>query len=142
MGYGITTTAIYGVSLNPDQSKKVYAALAELEQGTENQGVRVYVPDVLGRLSASLSHPLGMVAEDTDSRVESTCYEEGYEHSFGVVVAAKGYAGRDTSASFATKLNGNLSAHQAIFAAVVAPILAAAGLTALTPSIVIGSCTD
>lgn len=141
MGYGISTNAIFGVQLDPSQSKKLHQALLATAQADDYDGGHLCLYSLLGRISKKSACHIDLIAEDSDSRIHNTTYEDGFEHTFGVLVARKGYGARSTSQEFSAKMNEDLSAHKQAFNTVAAPILAAAGLGHLEPSLVIGSYT-
>ena len=151
MGYGISTNAIYGVFLSASESKLVRQAIENYVNNLpKTQDVLDVLDDEYGGDALSFfiysefsktGPNVSMIAEGSDSRIHNTTYEDGFEHSFGVVVANKGYGSHMDSKTFGQKLaQGPSVSDIALFNKVCAPVLAQAGITEV-PQMVVASYT-
>jgi hypothetical protein len=82
MGYANTTMAIYGIKLTKAQAKKIAETLEPICE--EGCGIYLETPDKYLQIE--------IFSENTDSRVHSLGYEDGYSHVFGINYASNGYA--------------------------------------------------
>ena len=83
MGYANTTMVIYGARLNDKEAKKVYEKLIETAAPDDEEGYLVGAKNVK------------MYSEQTDSRVDTLTYDEGYPHVIGANYASNGYGCSD-----------------------------------------------
>lgn len=151
MGYGISTNAVFGVFLSVDESKLVKQAIENyvknlpktqdvldvLDDEYDGDAVSFFIDSEFSKTGPYIS----MISEGSDSRIDHTIYDEQFEHSFGVVLARKGYGSHMDSKTFNQKLaQGPSPSDIALFNKVCAPILAQAGITE-APSMVVASYT-
>jgi len=128
MGYGIGTSAMYGVSLSADEAHKMAEVLENL-----------FGSDWTGELEGCNANDWLMVAEDTDSRIHNNTYEPGYEHVLGVLIASKGYGSAWTTDGFERALRADWTPQETVFKKDLEPLLIQAGIVK-SPGLVMGSC--
>lgn len=143
MGYGINTTAFYGVLLSWDDTQKLAAAISQAFATSPAPLITKYDVAPYDELYSLIvqSEPsvekndhleldvLVMVAEDSHSTLHTTIYAEGFDHGVGVYIADKGYGGRCNSAEFKAAFNGAHAEQERVFATHIQPLLDAAGIT-------------
>ena len=117
MGYGISTNLIFGVLLSPEDSTKLYGVISAILAQKDH--------DMYDWLE---ENEITMIAEDSDSRIHDTQYEEGFEHGFGVLIADKGYGSSMSSAEFKEAANSDHEVAVERFKQVCQPLLDAAGI--------------
>jgi len=115
MGYGISQNLMYGVVLDPEQSRQLREHIqsefpkfktanpvliqeSEWEDEWDDQ-INMILDMLFGESNCN------MIAQDSDSRIHNTTYEDGCEHGFGVVLARLGYGTHTTSREFNAKMN-------------------------------------
>ena len=150
MGYGIVTTAFFGVMLSWDETenlaKVVRQALTDLNGEVEKNEMDNASDDfyyLLVKLDPKIREKgdyVVMVADGSDSRIESTSFEEGYEHGVGLLLSEKGYGSRTSSTQFSEALNKDISEQKAEFEKLIQPLLDRAGIKAVAGLNVV-SCT-
>ena len=150
MGYGIVTTAFWGVMLSWEETeslaKVIRQALTDVNGDVEKNEMDNASDDfyyLLVKLAPQIQGRgdyVVMVADGSDSRVESTSFEEGYEHGVGLLVSEKGYGSRTSSQQFSQALNKDISEQKAEFENLIQPLLDSAGIKAV-PGLNVVSCT-
>lgn len=150
MGYGIVTTAFWGVMLSWEETeslaKVIRQALTDVNGDVEKNEMDNASDDfyyLLVKLAPQIQGRgdyVVMVADGSDSRVESTSFEEGYEHGVGLLVSEKGYGSRTSSQQFSQALNKDISEQKAEFEKLIQPLLDSAGIKAV-PGLNVVSCT-
>jgi hypothetical protein len=150
MGYGIVTTAFWGVVLPWDETERlakvIRQALTDLNGEVEENEMDNASDDfyyLLVKLAPQIQEKgdyVVMVADGSDSRIESTSFEEGYEHGVGLLVSEKGYGSRTSSQEFSHALNKDISEQKAEFEKFIQPLLDSAGIKAVAELNVV-SCT-
>lgn len=145
MGYSLTTQAIYGLYLDPDESAKLMDAIQAWLLTDAGSNVRAHMDDdedIFGFLEAMSSeeedaYQVVMAAEESDSRIHNTRYEEDFFHGFGILLAEKG------EDDFKSAVRQGASEEQkAIFQQVLGPIVKLAGLDEMELGTVIVSYTE
>ena len=153
MGYGISTTAFWGVVLSWDDTQKLMTAiqnaLAANGVSTNASGpwgmqgkdfldaLIVHLdPAVAGRRASNVV----MVADDSDSRTGSTSYQEDHEHGVGFMIAEKGYGSNTSSRDFSAAMTNSTAKQASDFDRLIQPLLDAAGIKEI-PSVNVVGCT-
>ena len=122
MSYGISQNLMYGLVLTSEQSQRLrkhillefnkmknttpnfYSAIEKQVWDHEwDEELNMVVPTFFNTLGAS--SVVKMIAEDSDSSVHNTTYEDGFEHGFGVLLIRKGYGSHTTSSEFSAKMS-------------------------------------
>ena len=107
IGYANTTILIYGIKIEEDIAKKIYDSIGG--EGFEEEIAKI-IPESEIRKDPSFVHNDKQYYNDrfvpnlfslnTDSRVHSLKYDEGFEHIFGLDIAQNGYGRDDDIANF------------------------------------------
>lgn len=157
MGYAISQNLMYGLLLDPEQSqrlsrhikmefKKIKNATPNFFSAVEQQVWNNEWDEELNMVVPTFFDVLGtgivtMIAQDSDSRIHNTTYEEGCEHGFGVLLANKGYGSHTTNAEFSAKMStGPTQKEIDEYTQYCQPLLDAIGVTDL-PSLQVVSYT-
>lgn len=121
MGYGISQNLMYGLLLDAEQSQRLsehmqmefqtiknttpnfFSAVEQQVWDNEwDEELNMVVPTFFNTLGARI---VTMIAQDSDSRIHNTTYEEGCEHGFGVVLTRIGYGSDTSNAAFNAKMS-------------------------------------
>ena len=128
MGYGISTNCVYGVFLDSEEAKRLRDEIIK-SMPNEYDSVYTSLEELVNNYDNNCPFNVEMVAEDSDSRIHDTSFEEGFDHVFGVVLASKGYGGSGSNEDFNQKMREGASQEQIeLYNSVCVPLLKSAGL--------------
>ena len=154
MGYGINTTAFWGVVLSWDDTQKLMTAIQNSFAANGLSATNSSYPwgmrgkDFLDALIVHLDPAVAgrnasnvvMMADDSDSRTGSTSYQEDHEHGVGFMISEKGYGSRTTSHDFAAAMTNSTAKQASDFDRLIQPLLDAAGIKEV-PCLNVVGCT-
>lgn len=141
MRYGISTTAFFGVMLSWKDTDKLAKVIKQRvntlglkpdkdeDESFEDVGLGVFeqFEALMYHQEPSLEEEeygyIVMIAEDTDSRIHNTSFEEGANHGVGFLIADKGYGSQTTSKAFAAKMKEDVSRERELFAKLIQSLL-------------------